>query len=344
VPRIVPGSQDTVRGSTADHAAVDLRVSLGADFRLGAGLSCAIRVLPPATAGRPRGLLFCFPGGGYSKDYFDLHFAGRDGYSMAEYLADRGYLVVLCDHLGVGDSSHPPDAAAIRPEDLAAANSRVVAAVTARLADGSLHPGLAPLDGLPRIAIAHSMGGGILTIQQSRHEDFDALVMMGWSASHLPSSAELAAADGAETFAATPPLEGPPRHPGYARVNRGPLQHHWYHWDDVPSAVIEADDALAVEFPPCARLMNLPGIVASDAAAISVPVHILMGERDLREPGSDETAAYPASRSVAYFELHASGHCHNLAGSRREGWARVADWCDAVAADAASGAAHPAAT
>ncbi|GAB3597018.1 alpha/beta fold hydrolase [Microbacterium tumbae] len=309
----------------------DLRVGLGADFALGADLECAVTVHVPVVP--PRAALFCYPGGGYSRDYFDLSFPGRTGYSMAEALVDEGFLVVRCDHLGVGGSSHPERPERIRPVDLAAANSRVVRELAARIANGTLAQELPAQAGLALIGIAHSMGGGLLTIQQSLFADFDGIAMMGWSAVSMPTSARMSALTGLppepRMLAPEPP---PPRHPGYARVSRGSVQHYWYHWGDVPPDVIEADDLAAVEFPPCAGSMNEPGIAAAHAASIDVPVHLVAGERDLRLPDSDEPGAYPASPRVEFAVLPRSAHCHNMAGTRAIAWRGIADWAGTVTA------------
>ncbi|HMH57623.1 MAG TPA: hypothetical protein VK537_00440, partial [Galbitalea sp.] len=123
------------------------------------------------------------------------------------------------------------------------------------------------------------------------------------------------------------------RHPSdrpSAATVRGPLQHWAYHWDDVPKDVIEADDAVAVEFPPCAGRMNAPGVLAGPAATIEEPVFVMMGERDLRLADSDEVRPYSHSPDVVFFELAASGHCHNMASTRREAWSRIGAWCASI--------------
>jgi pimeloyl-ACP methyl ester carboxylesterase len=303
---------------------VDLQIELGPGFRLGAGLSCAVTIFPPR--GTPSALIFCYPGGGYGKEYFDLRPGSRPGYSMAEWLRDCGYLVVTCDHLGVGGSSHPAHPEQITPQDLADANSIVVRELRDRLGRGTVPP-LAPLPRLPAVGIAHSMGGGIITIHQARHGDFDALVTMGWSAVSMPNSEQKTRQEGiapAPRAVITPAAT--PINPGYRVVARGPAQHYWYHWDDVPASIIELDDAAAVEFPPCAARMNEPGVVAREAMSVTAPVLLIFGERDLRLDNSDETAAYSRAHGVSSLVVERAGHCQNFASTRRHMWRAIDDW------------------
>ena len=62
-------------------------------------------VFPPEGAQGPVPVLFCLPGGSYTKAYWHLEVPGRPGYSFGEHLAAMGMLVIAVDHLGVGDSS-----------------------------------------------------------------------------------------------------------------------------------------------------------------------------------------------------------------------------------------------
>ncbi len=309
---------------------VELSVPVAVDGVDGS-VACAVTVVVPAAIlPGPVRFAFCFAGGGYDRGYYDRHFAGRVGYSMAEHLADRGIVSVLCDHLGVGGSSHPPRPERLDVRTLADADAQVVRRVRERMRAGLL----AELAGREQIVVGvgHSMAGGLLVLQQCAHRTFDALVVMGWSAVHTPSSVDLATREG---WVLPEPGPAPlPRHPGYATNPRGELQHRAYHWPDVPADVVERDDALAVEFPPTVRDMNLPGALAVEAAAIAEPLLLIFGERDLREPGVDEAAPYRSASRVEVLELAASGHCHAMAGSRRLAWDRIADWIGAVRAGA----------
>ena len=70
-------------------------------------------------------LLFCLPGGSYTKGYWHLEVPGRAGYSFAEHFAAQGMLVIAVDHLGTGESTRHPRAVDLTPDVVAAANAVV---------------------------------------------------------------------------------------------------------------------------------------------------------------------------------------------------------------------------
>ena len=72
----------------------------------------------------PRGRLFCVHGSSYSgKTMFDLQVPGREGYSLMDHFARRGYDVWTMDHEGYGHSDRTASSSDIQSgvEDLAAA-------------------------------------------------------------------------------------------------------------------------------------------------------------------------------------------------------------------------------
>jgi len=74
-----------------------------------------------------RSVLFCFPGGGMSRRYYDLEVPAATGcYSMARYLAGLGHLTVTVDHVGVGDSSRPTDGFSLTPQVVADVDAAAV--------------------------------------------------------------------------------------------------------------------------------------------------------------------------------------------------------------------------
>jgi predicted alpha/beta hydrolase len=110
---------------------------------VGDGVHTAVTVVSPQI---PDGtVLFAFPGGGYNRRYYDLPIPG--GYSQAAFHASRGWTVVCCDHIGVGDSS-PPRPDEWKFADIADANQATVVAVLERL----------QLSG-PALGAGQSMGG-----------------------------------------------------------------------------------------------------------------------------------------------------------------------------------------
>src|SRR5438132_770438 len=76
---------------------------------VGGGLHTAVDVYRPDELPERPVVAFGFPGGGYSRGYYDIRHDG-DAYSQAAFHVGRGWIVVACDHLGVGDSDQPDPA------------------------------------------------------------------------------------------------------------------------------------------------------------------------------------------------------------------------------------------
>jgi pimeloyl-ACP methyl ester carboxylesterase len=252
-------------------------------------------------------LLTCLHGGGYDKRYYHLVVPEHGDYSMASYLAARGCAVLAIDCLTIGASSRLP-ADVDAPEDLfAAAHDAAVRDVATRLREGTIDPELGPCDRVERVGIGHSLGGSLVTIQQAICGSFDRVAVLGTSAFAREWGAE---------FALTPEADG-------LSFDRVRLRSHFY-WDDVPAAVIEADEAAGV--PMSTHAVAWASSAIDHAREIDVPVFIGLGERDVSEQPHREPAAYPCSNDVTLFVLPRSGHCHNFAGTRQRLWDRVLAW------------------
>src|SRR5581483_4930276 len=117
-------------------------------------LQTAVTVCLPDRVDGPAQVMFGFPGGGFNRHYYNVR--RMHGYSQAEYHPESGFAVVACDHLGVGDSSHP-DMFDLTYENLAAANHATAEAVVSGLRDGSLAPGAPSIDVDKTIGMGQSM-------------------------------------------------------------------------------------------------------------------------------------------------------------------------------------------
>jgi alpha-beta hydrolase superfamily lysophospholipase len=72
-----------------------------------------------------------------------------------------------------------------------------------------------------------------------------------------------------------------------------------------------------------------PGTVAPEAAAITVPVLVAMGERDVIADVAGEPRAYRSANSIDIFVCPRMSHMHNFAGTRVLFWERIerfAEW------------------
>jgi pimeloyl-ACP methyl ester carboxylesterase len=321
---------------------VRLEIDVRAAANLGEPAHTAVTVFAPSAVAEPAVLAFGFPGGGYNRGYFDLdlELEGPGGSSEARWHAARGWWFVACDHLGVGESTHP-DPESLTLEALAAANDATVRAVCDRLARGTLADELPPIDVGTRLGFGQSMGGCLTIMAQGRHRTFDGVGILGYSAIH--------------TVLPTPGDAGS-HQPEPARGTAGisiaettaaigeSVFRHAFHWGDVPSEVVEQDlaryplrDDDAPDWgksatpPPAAVTMLSPGVVGDEAASITVPVLIAAGERDVVPDPLAEPVAYGSHDVCVYVAPHMA-HMHNFAGTRELLWQRVHHWGDRIAA------------
>ena len=257
-------------------------------------------------------------GGTYDKRYFHVQIPGRSGYSMAEHLARLGHIVVLPDHLGIGDSSRAPVQATVTREVAAAANHAAMLQLYAQLRAGTLDASLPALPDFVKLGGGHSMGGCQLITQQARHRTYDRIAVLGYTALavHLYFNGQHLRAD------TLPKQEAE----DYAVLSRAPLRDS-FHWDDVPADVMAADDALVVPVPHVLGSQAATGgIVTQDAATIDVPVFICLGEKDVSPNPHGEPALYPSSTDITLQILPRSGHCHSFASTRTILFDRIHHW------------------
>lgn len=268
---------------------------------------------------------FTFPGGGYARGYFDIRH-GDGAYSQAGYHTARGWIVVACDHLGVGDSDLP-DPASLSFEVLARAND---AAVRAVLADLDVEPGAV-------IGMGQSMGGCLTIVAQAMHRTFDAIAVLGFSAIHtvMPSPTggiEVSAIERGTTNAED-------RDRTTAEIG-GVDAFRWaFHADDEDPDLVAADLAggypLRTAPPPTWGSVSLPlsapsmltaGVVAREAAAIDVPVFVGCCARDVVPDPRAEPAAYASSNDITVLVVPGMAHMHNFARTRGVLWHRLHAW------------------
>ena len=319
----------------------DLRVDVSERLNAPAAIEIAATVFLPkeSVLSIPPIVIFGVPGGGYSRGYYDMHFRGHDAYSQAEYHTTRGLIFVACDPVGVGDSTllEPAD---ITFELLAASYDAAVREISARLLAGTLAPGFAPLAHFLRIGIGQSMGGKITVLAQGLHGTFDGIAVLGASAIH--------------TVLPQPTAAGYEAARNGHRLSRGAAVHEQsvadssrsiadfvypFHWEDVPEDILRADmdggyplrRAPAPPFgsltiPPCAVTMMAPGVIAREAAAVTVPVLVGVGERDTCPNPLAEPAAYPNSGDVAVYIVPQMAHMHNFASTRAQLWQLIEAW------------------
>lgn len=320
---------------------LDVRVDVTGQIDLEGRLETAATVYVPDRIDGPLTVMVGYPGGGYSRGYYDIR--RLPGYSQADYHTGQGFAFVACDHLGIGDST-PIDSYSLTLERMAAANHATASTILERLRTGSLAEGVPPVEVDQAIGMGQSMGGCLLTVQQGRHGTFDGVAILGYG---LRSS--FPAPDGSRmTFAA--PARGSDLRAAEqtlaAVAEHGDVHRFAFHFADEEPELPEADmvatparidDAgrerapwRAGRAPACAAMMMGEGAVAEEAAAIDVPVLIGCGEIDLVTDPWAEPAWYRGSRDVAVFVVPRMAHMHNFARTRHTLWDRIAGFAQSV--------------
>ena len=93
-----------------------------------------------------------------------------------------------------------------------------------------------------------------------------------------------------------------------------------------PQDVIEADDQLAIKTPSNGLDSIRLNIVRAEAARITTPVCICLGERDVSPNPHVGPNYYSASKDVALHILPRSAHCQTFASTRHQMWRRMHEW------------------
>lgn len=350
---------------------IDISINVTTALGLGEPAQIAATIILPDPADLPETPVVCFakPAGGYARGYYTCGLPGPDGaaeaVAQADFHAARGWIFVAMDNLGSGESSlHAPhllDFTHVTAAALAAERD-----VLMRLANGVLSPGFPPVLQPTVICIGQSTGGSLAIVQQARHGCYDGIGVLGFSAVHShPATPPGEAPVVIPWFSRDIPPDQPGGVINAAAVAKAqgaaPGESAWaalawgFHYDDVPHEVVEQDLAhyedivagrmnraerhasapwMSFTTPHEATRFTLtPGIVAPEAAAITVPVLSAMGERDLVVDPLGEARAFRSALSFDLFVCPRMGHMHNFAGTRALLWERIqvfGEWCAAA--------------
>lgn len=283
----------------------------------------------PAAAASPV-VLFCFPGGGMSRRYFDLTAAG---YSFAEYASQRGFVMVLADHPGVGDSDAPDDGWALTPETVGRVNAAAVGRMLAALEAGGV-AGLPPLRPAAVVGVAHSAGAHVLIHHQAHHPQFDGIILLGWCGRGLPEYLD----DDERVLSSAPGDLAARLVAGAKRRHAEPLgvlprgSSRLLVASSMPADVHQAlVDARSRLLAVVGYASMVPGSAGQASARIDVPVFVGVGEHDIAVDHQAIPAEFPASRDVTLFVLQGAGHNQNVEAGREQLWARMTYWAGDLA-------------
>ena len=339
---------------------IDLRIDVTKAAGLGEPAHIALTVTTPDTLPEEPVVCFAKPGAGYSRGYYTEDLPGPGPGAQAVWHAERGWVFVSVDHLGVGESSlHSSDRLTFAP--VIAAAEAAEAEVRQRLAAGTLMDKLDPVTDPLTLGIGQSMGGAFTIVQQGRHHGYDGVGILGYSPlrtqpptapgappltfpwvprdtqlsegifTNGPALAEAAERAGAEPAVALPPDAQPMAWP--------------FHFDDVDPEVVRRDmedyPARHGDLPPWGSATTpgtavvwclAPGSTLAEAAAIRAPVLVALGERDVLVDPRGEPRVYESAASVDLFVCPRMAHMHNFAGTRELFWRRIETWAQWVRA------------
>lgn len=338
---------------------IDLMIDVTEAAGLGADAAIAATVhLPaPETLGATPIVAFAKPGGGFSRGYFTTALPGPGSGAQAEWHADRGFVFVSVDHLGTGDSSTHHDPAHLGFAAVTAASRAAEQVVLDRLADGTLHGSFPPVRHPVVLGIGQSMGGCLTVAQHGRYHCYDGIAVLGFSAVHTrlpvppgeppvvrPWVLRDTPAGQPRVIVNAPQVAAAPRVVRSA-ADAASVNDWLFHFDDVDVASLWRGSAappwVSTTYPvPVAAASTTPGVIAAEAAAVTVPVLVAMGERDVVPDPMGEARAYSSATSVDLYICPRMGHMHNFGGTRELLWRRIDTWAGWVGA--ATAASRPA--
>ena len=273
----------------------------------------------PAQLGDRPVTMTLLAGGSYDKRYHHAVIPGHPGYSAAEHLAALGNIILLADHLGVGESSRLPVQKRATKEICAQAMHAAVTQFYERLAKGDLDPSLPAITNPLKLGGGHSMGAMQATVQQANHRTFEALIFMGYTT------------QGVHFYHGTTRVRASDFVPGddgidYSHAARDDLRYNFY-WDDVPDEVIRYDASTAAATPTSIGYDSIrKDIIKPEAARIDVPVLFANSERDVSEDPRAEAGFFPLCNDFSIYLLPMAAHCQTFAGTRHQFWNRMHDW------------------
>lgn len=301
-----------------------------------APLHIAAEIFAPAQLASPPVALVCLPGGGMNRRYYDLQ-ADDDSFSFARQMTARGFIVVVIEHLGVGDSSRPADSYALTADCITQANADATAALLQQLRDGSLLPQFGPQPKLHSIGVGHSMGAMFTITQQAARHQHVAIAVLGFSTRGLPEYlspkvSELAK-EPALIRAQVVDRARKMFVADYPEIQPSTAANSIFAGNKAdPRGVAAIKVARTPLLPVPAFFSMVPNNVGPEAAQISVPVFIGVGDKDMVGPPHQVPAAFTASQDVTLYVQPGAGHSHFLFPSRTQLFERLAAWAHTVMA------------
>src|SRR5690625_2805744 len=129
---------------------------------------------------------FALPGGAMNRRFYDLVDGEDPRFSFARQMASRGFLVVLVDLPGIGESDRPADGYTLTPERVTNILGRLHERVRADIRTGCIDEELPAQEALQTIGLGHSMGATLTLCQQAAFGSHAAVSLLGFGFHGLP--------------------------------------------------------------------------------------------------------------------------------------------------------------
>jgi pimeloyl-ACP methyl ester carboxylesterase len=301
-----------------------------------AALAVTVTAPEAARLADPPLVFFCTPGGGLDRGYYDLRACVGTRFSFAVQMAERGFLTVAIDPLGVGGSTRPTRGFELTADVHASALGRLHETICAKLRTGNLLARLPPLPGLLSVGVGHSVGALLTLFQQDAAQSYDALALLGFGTGGLPSAldVELSAYSGdpAGTRADVVRLARRRYADPYPLLEVDGRAREIYGGRADPHALQAMRACRAPLLATIAVFVIIPGSSAPEAGRVDVPLLLAAGDSDLCGPAQKLAAGFPRSPAVTVLELAATGHSHFAFPSVDELFPRMAAWAGTLAA------------
>ena len=249
-----------------------------------------------AENGHSNPLLFCLPGGGSAKGFFNL----TPENSFARMMNERGFDVLTMDHPGTATNPLPESRAFLTPR---AAADMINWALKQWAQDREV------------IGIGHSMGGMTVTLMQGRHNPFKALALLGSSAGGLdwgltPEEQEYKHRE-ADIERDLEPLtlnkfSGQfPGHPG-----GGPSGKSIVFGGETEALTEALKQNTCALFAAGGMMSMIKGSFKTEVEAIDIPMFFAFGDHDIGIPPKDVPKDYINAASTKLIILENTGHNH----------------------------------